>query len=99
MTAQPVKERVTVPSILARKNTDNKITALTCYDFTTALLLDAAGIDLILVGDSVSTVFQGNDTTLPVTMDEMVYHCRCVARGVDRALLVGDMPFMSYQSS
>jgi 3-methyl-2-oxobutanoate hydroxymethyltransferase len=99
MTAQPVKDRVTVPSILARKNSDNKITALTCYDFTTACLLDNAGIDLILVGDSMSAVVQGNDTTLPVTMDQMTYHCRCVSKAVDRALVVGDMPFMSYQSS
>jgi 3-methyl-2-oxobutanoate hydroxymethyltransferase len=99
MTARPVKERVTVPSILARKGSTQKITALTCYDFTTARILDTTAIDLILVGDSVSTVVQGNDNTLPVTLDEMVYHCRCVSRGIERALVVGDLPFMSYQAS
>jgi len=92
-------ERVTVPSILSRKNSDSKISALTAYDFSFASILDQAGIDIILVGDSLGTVMQGLDTTLPVTLDEVVYHTRCVARAVKRALLVGDMPFMSYQSS
>ena len=76
-----------------------KISALTAYDFITAKLLDEAGIDLILVGDSLSNVFQGNETTLPVTMDEMIYHTKAVAKGVDRAMLVVDLPFMSYQLS
>lgn len=76
-----------------------KITALTAYDFITARLLDQAGIDMILVGDSLANVFQGNETTLPVTMDEMIYHTKAVARGVQRAMIITDMPFMSYQLS
>lgn len=93
------KDRVTVPSISDRKGGSSKITALTAYDFTFARLIDSAGVDIILIGDSVGTVIQGHENTLPVTLDEMIYHCRCVSRGVERALLVGDMPFMSYQSS
>jgi 3-methyl-2-oxobutanoate hydroxymethyltransferase len=76
-----------------------KITSLTAYDFITARLLDEAGIDVILVGDSLSNVFQGNDTTLPVTMDEMIYHTKAVIKGVSRAMVVVDLPFMSYQLS
>jgi len=92
-------ERVTVPSILGRKSTTNKISALTAYDYLTATLLDKAGIDIILVGDSLGTVVQGLETTLPVTLEDVIYHSRCVTRAVTRALVVGDMPFMSYQSS
>lgn len=92
-------ERVTVPALSALKARSIKITALTAYDYTMARLVDRAGIDVILVGDSVGSVVQGLETTLPVTLDEMVYHCRCVSRGVSRALLVGDLPFMSYQVS
>ncbi|RMG40561.1 MAG: 3-methyl-2-oxobutanoate hydroxymethyltransferase [Candidatus Dadabacteria bacterium] len=91
--------RVTVPSILRRKNSKTKISALTAYDFTVAKLIDRAGIDIILVGDSLGTVIQGHDTTLPVTLDQMTYHCSCVSRGVKRALVVGDLPFLSYQPS
>ncbi|MGE5439597.1 MAG: 3-methyl-2-oxobutanoate hydroxymethyltransferase, partial [Bacteroidota bacterium] len=76
-----------------------KIAALTAYDFITAKLLDQAGVDLILVGDSLSNVFQGNETTLPVTMDEMIYHTKAVSKGVDRAMVVVDLPFMSYQAN
>lgn len=81
------------------QTTIEKITALTAYDYTTACLFDRAGVDIILVGDSVATVMQGHSTTLPVTLDEMIYHCKCVTAGVKRALVVGDMPFLSYQSS
>jgi len=95
----PACDRVTVPWVRQAKAALTKITALTAYDFTMARLLDRAGVDIILVGDSLSSVVQGLSTTLPVTLDEMVYHCRCVSRAVERALLVGDMPFMSYQSS
>ncbi len=91
--------RVSVPAIRDRKGQTPKISALTAYDVTFARLVDSSGIDIILVGDSVGSVVQGHDTTLPVTPAEMVYHCRCVSRGVSRALLVGDMPFMSYQIS
>jgi len=70
---------------------------LTAYDFTFARIFESAGIDLILVGDSLGNVVQGADTTLPVTLDEMVYHTRLVARGVSRSMVIGDMPFGSYQ--
>lgn len=78
------------------KQAGEKIAALTAYDYLTARLLDDAGIDLILVGDSASMVFAGNDTTLPMKMEEMLYHVRVVTRAVTRALVVADMPFMSY---
>lgn len=90
---------VTVPYIYSQKGSKQKITALTAYDFTSALLVEEAGIDIVLVGDSLGSVIQGVSNTLPVTVDEMIYHCRCVSRGIRRALLVGDMPFMSYQLS
>lgn len=91
--------RVTIQALRAQKVAGDKITMLTAYDATFARLLDQAGADILLVGDSLGMVIQGNDTTLPVTMDEMVYHCRAVARGTRRAQVVGDMPFMSYQES
>ncbi len=92
-------KRITTKSLSLMKKKGIKITALTAYDFITAKLLDEAGIDLILVGDSLSNVFQGNDTTLPVTMDEMIYHTKAVTKGVSRAMVIVDMPFMSYQLS
>jgi 3-methyl-2-oxobutanoate hydroxymethyltransferase len=92
-------KRVTTKALSLLKKKDIKITALTAYDFITAKLLDEAGIDIILVGDSLSNVFQGNETTLPVTMDEMIYHTKAVTKAVDRAMVVVDMPFMSYQLS
>ncbi|MCB9030220.1 MAG: 3-methyl-2-oxobutanoate hydroxymethyltransferase [Deltaproteobacteria bacterium] len=92
-------KRVTAPSIYSRKGSKQKISALTAYDYTMAKLLDAAGVDILLVGDSLGTVIQGHDTTLPVTLDEVIYHSRCVTRGVERALVVADLPFMSYQIS
>jgi len=76
-----------------------RIAALTAYDHLFAALLDQAGVDVILVGDSVATVLQGRDTTVPVTMDQMVYHCEMVGRAVQRAMVIGDMPFLSYQIS
>ena len=97
-TEQEIK-RITTKSLALLKKKKIKITALTAYDFITAKLLDNAGIDIILVGDSLSNVFQGNETTLPVTMDEMIYHTKSVAKGVNRAMVVMDMPFMSYQLS
>ena len=91
---------ITVPSFQNRKVALGgiPISAITAYDFTFARLFDASGVDLILVGDSLASIVQGYSTTIPVTLDEMVYHCRCVARGVTRALVIGDMPFMSYQT-
>lgn len=93
------KQKITVPDILNRKHDGRKITMLTAYDYLFARLIDSAGIDIILVGDSLGTVIQGHHTTLPVTMDEMIYHTRLVSKGVENALVVGDMPFMSYQTS
>ncbi len=96
--AKAVPSRITVPGIIQRKG-KRKISALTAYDFTMAKLIDSAGIDLILVGDSLGMVVQGEETTIPVTLDHMIYHCRAVTRAVKRALVVGDLPFMSYQVS
>lgn len=91
--------KVTVPEIRGRKEGGAKIAMVTAYDFLMARLLDEAGVDVILVGDSLGNVFQGLSTTLPVTVDEICYHGRAVARGVRRAHIVGDMPFMSFQVS
>lgn len=91
--------RFTVTDLLNKKAERQKITMLTAYDYPIAHLVDSAGIDMILVGDSLSMVVQGNETTLPVTMDEMIYHTRMVVRATKRAMVVGDMPFMSYQTS
>ena len=90
---------VTVPEILRRKNLGEKITALTAYDYNFAKLLDATDLDIILVGDSLGMVSQGKENTLSVTMDNMIYHTRAVKQGAKRALVVSDMPFMSYQVS
>ncbi len=90
-------KRVTTRTILEMKAKNEKIAALTAYDAITAKVLDESGIDIILVGDSLSNVFQGNETTIPVTLDEMIYHAKIVVRAVKRALVVVDMPFMSYQ--
>jgi 3-methyl-2-oxobutanoate hydroxymethyltransferase len=92
-----VKARKSVLDIARMKESQEKITVLTAYDYPFAKLMDAQGIDVILVGDSVGTVISGYDNTLPVTMDEMIYHCRAVVRGSEQALIVADMPFMSYQ--
>jgi 3-methyl-2-oxobutanoate hydroxymethyltransferase len=90
---------VTVPDFLAAKARGQRLTMLTAYDCTMARLLDTAGVDSLLVGDSLGMVVQGQPDALAVTLDEMVYHTRLVARGVRRALLVADLPFMSYQIS
>lgn len=90
-------KRVTTKTLGLLKKKGIKISALTAYDFITAKLLDDAGIDLLLVGDSLGNVFQGNETTLSVTMDEMIYHTKTVIKAVSRAMVIVDMPFMSYQ--
>lgn len=97
----PAEERkkVTTRLVQAMKTRHEPISMLTAYDYPTALVMDQAGIDLILVGDSLGMVVLGYESTLPVTMDEMIHHCKAVARGAKYALLVGDMPFMSYQAS
>jgi 3-methyl-2-oxobutanoate hydroxymethyltransferase len=91
--------KVTVPEIRARKGVGPSLAMVTAYDFTMARLVDEAGVDVILVGDSLGMVVQGLTNTLPVTLDEVCYHGRAVARGTPRAHVVGDMPFMSYQAS
>jgi 3-methyl-2-oxobutanoate hydroxymethyltransferase len=91
--------KLTVPEIRDRKSHGPSIAMVTAYDFTTARLLDEAGVDIALVGDSLGMVFQGLPNTLPVTVDEICYHGRAVARALRRAHLVGDMPFMSFQVS
>lgn len=90
--------KVTVPELHRLKAAGKKITALTAYDYPFARIVDGCGIDVILVGDSLGTAVQGVDTTLPVTLDEMVYHTRLVTRARPRALVVGDMPFLTYQA-
>src|SRR5947208_4710682 len=90
---------VTVPDFLAAKSRGVRLTMLTAYDYTMARLLDAAGVDGLLVGDSLGMVVQGHPHSLGVTLDEVIYHTRLVARGVKRSLLVADMPFMSFQVS
>jgi 3-methyl-2-oxobutanoate hydroxymethyltransferase len=92
-------QRVTIHTLRSMKEKGEKIAVLTAYDATFARLFDEAGADVLLVGDSLGMVIQGNDTTLPVTLEEMAYHCRAVVRGVKHAHVVGDLPFMSYQAS
>lgn len=98
-TSDSTKRKVTIRTFHKKKAAAEPITMLTAYDYGTALAVDRAGIDSILVGDSLGMVVLGYETTLPVTMEDMLHHCRAVARGAQRALLVGDMPFMSYQVS
>ena len=92
-------KRITTNSLLELKNNGEKISMLTAYDYTLANIIDNAGIDIILVGDSASNVMAGHETTLPITLDEMIYHASSVVRAVDRALVVVDMPFGTYQGN
>ncbi len=92
-------KNVTVTTLKDMKHAGEKIACLTGYDFSFASLLDRAGVDLIMIGDSLGMVVQGHSSTLPVTLEEMIYHTGCVARGVSRALIVADLPFLSYQQS
>ncbi|MBM3463612.1 MAG: 3-methyl-2-oxobutanoate hydroxymethyltransferase [Armatimonadetes bacterium] len=92
-------EKVTVARVARMKAKQTRITMLTAYDYTTARIVDGAGVDTILVGDSLGMVMLGYENTLPVTMDEMVHHTRAVTRAVKRAMVIADMPFMSYQAS
>lgn len=89
-------KKVTIPKVVGSKS---KLTMLTAYDFWTSQLVDRAGTDMILVGDSLGMVIQGRENTLGVTIDEMLYHCKAVTRGRERALVVGDMPYLSYHVS
>lgn len=97
--SQTERKKVTTNTFRLKKQRGEVITMLTAYDYATALAVDLAGIDSILVGDSLGMVVLGYENTLPVTMDEMIHHCKAVARGANYALLTGDMPFMSYQAS
>ncbi len=93
-----IYKRVTVKSLQEMKDNNEKISMLTSYDFTSAGIVDKAGIDVILVGDSASNIMAGHETTLPITLDQMIYHASSVIRGVERALVVVDLPFGTYQS-
>jgi 3-methyl-2-oxobutanoate hydroxymethyltransferase len=94
-----MEKKLTIRDIIVMKEKGEKISMLTAYDASFAGLLDSSGIDMILVGDSLGMVLLGYESTIPVTMEEMLHHCRAVKKGVNRAILVGDMPFMSYQVS
>jgi 3-methyl-2-oxobutanoate hydroxymethyltransferase len=98
-TSAPTRKKMTTLAFRQKKERGEPITMLTAYDYPTALAMDNAGIDAILVGDSLGMVVLGYENTLPVTMEEMLHHSRAVARGAKHALLIGDMPFMSYQAS
>lgn len=89
--------KVRVPYILRKKQKKQPITVITAYDYTSARIADESGFDIILVGDSLGMVIQGQESTIPVTLEDLLYHTRCVKRGVKRALVVADMPFLSYQ--
>lgn len=97
--SSPDRKKVTTLTFRQKKQSGEPLTMLTAYDYPTALAMDRVGIDSILVGDSLGMVVLGYETTIPVTMEEMLHHCRAVARGAQYALLIGDMPFMSYQAS
>ena len=97
-TAKKEYKRITVKTLSEMKASNEKIAMLTAYDFTMAQMVDKAGVDVILVGDSASNVIAGHETTLPITLDQMIYHASAVVRGTKRALVVVDLPFGSYQS-
>ncbi len=97
-TAKKDYKRITTKSLIDMKANGEKISMLTAYDFTMAKIVDTAGVDVILVGDSASNVMAGHETTLPITLDQMIYHASSVVRAIDRALVVVDLPFGSYQS-
>ncbi|MDA9759827.1 3-methyl-2-oxobutanoate hydroxymethyltransferase [Flavobacteriaceae bacterium] len=98
MTNKKQYKRVTVKSLVEMKAANEKISMLTAYDYTMAKIVDGAGVDVILVGDSASNVMAGHETTLPITLDQMIYHASSVVRAIDRALVVVDLPFGTYQS-
>jgi 3-methyl-2-oxobutanoate hydroxymethyltransferase len=91
-------QKITLLDIKGKKDNQQPITMLTAYDYPSAQLVDKAGVDIILVGDSLGMTVMGSPTTVSVTMDDMIHHCKMVARGTERAFLIGDMPFMSYQT-
>lgn len=97
-TAKKDYKRITTKSLIDMKTNGEKISMLTAYDYTMAKIVDTAGVDVILVGDSASNVMAGHETTLPITLDQMIYHASSVVRAIERALIVVDLPFGSYQS-
>jgi len=99
MSIHKVINRVTTESFLNMKFRGEKISMITAYDFTTAKMLDASGVDAILVGDSAANVMAGHSSTLPITLEQMIYHAQCVTRGTERTLVIVDLPFGSYQSN
>jgi 3-methyl-2-oxobutanoate hydroxymethyltransferase len=99
MSIQKEIKKVTTNTLQKMKASGEKISMLTAYDFSFARIIDSAGIDVILVGDSASNVMAGNETTLPITLDQMIYHASSVLKGIDRCLVVVDLPFGSYQSN
>ena len=98
-TLEDKTKRVTTQTLQEMRRAGTRIAMLTAYDYTSARILDAAGVDVLLVGDSASNVMAGNETTLPITLDQMVYHAQCVVRGVQRALVIVDLPFGTYQGN
>jgi len=92
-------KRLTIPNLVTKYREGKKLTMITAYDATISSLVDEAGIDMILIGDSLGMVIQGHDTTIPVTIEDIIYHTKCVSRGSKNALIVADLPFMSYQAS
>src|SRR5436305_4616346 len=92
-------KKVTTNTLQKMKSSGEKISMITAYDYSFAKIFDAAGVDVILVGDSASNVMAGHETTLPITLDQMIYHACSVLRGIDRSLVVVDLPFGSYQSN
>ena len=92
-----MERRVFAPDLIRMRQSGEKIVMLTAFDYLFAALLDSAGVDVILVGDSLGSVVQGKDTTLPVTLEQIIYHAEMVQRGTRHALVVADLPFMSYQ--
>lgn len=99
MSVHSENKRVTTHTLQSMKNQDEKISMLTAYDFSMAKILDDSGIDVLLVGDSASNVMAGHETTLPITLDQMIYHAQSVVRGAQRCLIVVDLPFGSYQGN
>src|SRR5580765_8794464 len=98
-TSKTEEKKITTHTLQEMKKRGEKISMLTAYDFSMAKILDAAGVDVLLVGDSASNVMAGHETTLPITLDQMIYHASSVVRAVERALVVVDMPFGSYQGN
>ena len=98
-TQKKIYKKITTHSLLEMKQNNEKISMLTAYDYTLAKIVDSGGIDVILVGDSASNVMAGHETTLPITLDQMIYHAASVVRAVDRARIVADMPFGTYQGN